>query len=236
MARLTYGVDQSQSQSRGTFFLAALIKAFEDAFIVKRMFACIADFEGGRSKGDGYLATFVGMYEGVFQQVGYQHRCQRLAHRYAESGGFGHFYPDVAVGVYLLIIVEVGAEYLVQADFFLVGELVVLYLTQQQERAVHARQRLQRLMGLGKLGELFLGKRVVFHQHFQPVEGDGKGSLHLVGGVSDEKFLLFVHFLAALGEHHRRIVQLTEFRDGGFICQRFVFAAQTVRSSQSSKR
>ena len=123
MACLTYGVDQSQSQSRGTFFLAALIKAFEDAFIVKRMFACIADFEGGRGKGDGYLATFVGMYEGVFQQVGYQHRCQRLAHRYAESGGFGHFYPDVAVGVYLLIIVEVGAEYLVQADFFLVGEL-----------------------------------------------------------------------------------------------------------------
>ena len=142
-----------------------------------------------------------------------------------------HFAP----GVDLLHILGRAPHLGVEIDLFRLGELPVLDLRKQQQRAVEPHEVVQRPLHLQNFAELRLGqRRTVVHEHFQPVAANGQRGLHLMRGIADELFLAFEQGLRPLGITVRRLVQPPELDDLRVVHQRGVLPAHgiTVEPSQ----
>ena len=103
-----------------------------------------------------YLAALVAVNECVFQQVGDHAPGQRRIHPHKQMSLLMQFETHFAPGVDLLHILGHTSHLGVEVDLFRLGELSVLDLRKQQQRAVELHEVVQRPLHLQYLAELRL--------------------------------------------------------------------------------
>ena len=168
------------------------------------------------------------MHKRIFQQIRYQDSSQNLIHPYNKIICFFHTDLNFFIGIYILIIIDIPFHQTVHVNLLLFHKLAIVYFRQQQQGTVQLTGIFQCLIGAGYFLQLIFGQSLIFHQHFKSIHAYRQWSLHFVGCISNEKFLLLVNFLIMRGKTYNRFIQFLEFSGIRRILQHCLTCAQTI--------